>query len=515
MGYDKSKADKAVQFFKCLKHTKGKWAGVPFDLLPWQEHEIIRPLFGTVKANGKRQYKTCYVEIPKKNGKSELAAGIALLMLFADQEPGAEVFSAAADKLQASIVFNVAAQMVRQNATLKKSCKIVDSVKRIAVAKTDSFYRVLSAEAYTKHGLNPSAVVFDELHAQPGRDLWDILTVGSGDAREQQLIFAITTAGYDRNSICYEIHDYALKVRSGVIEDETFLPVVYSLDEDADWDSEDNWYDANPSLGTVIDIEKVREAYKKAKELPANENLFRRLRLNQWTRSETRWLPLDKWDLCAGIIDKKELIGRQCYAGLDLASTTDIAAYVLVFPPEEDGIYDVLPYFWIPEENMAERVRKDRVPYDQWTKQGFIEPTPGNVIDYGYIKQTIGDTAKLFDVREVAFDRWGATKLVQDIEELNLTMVEFGQGYKSMSAPTKELMNLVMSGRLNHGGNPVLRWMCDNMVVTTDPAANIKPVKNKSTEKIDGMVALIMGLDRAVRHLSGKSVYETRGLITV
>lgn len=505
-------ADKAVSFIGHLKHTKGKWAGVPFTLLPWQRDEIVRPLFGTLN-NGTRQYRTAYVEIPKKNGKSELAAGIALKLLFADNEPGAEIYSAAGDKDQASIVFNVAAQMVRQSPALMHRCKIIDSQKRIVVPKTASLYRALSADAFTKHGFNVHGVIFDELHAQPNRELWDVLTLGAGDARTQPLTFAITTAGYDRNSICWEQHEYALKVLKGIVEDPTFLPVVYAAEETDDWEDEMIWKKANPSLGHTLDIERIREAYRKAKETPALQNAFRRLRLNQWTQQETRWVDISAWDATAGISVPENLKGRHCYAGLDLASTTDIAALALAFPG--DGVFEVVMRFWIPEENMRERVKRDRVPYDVWVRQGLIHATPGNVIDYGAIKHTIKTLATDFEIKEIAFDRWGAVQISQDLDAEGFTMVPFGQGYASMSGPTKELLNLVLSKKLRHGGNPVLRWMADNMVVKQDPAGNVKPDKSKSTQKIDGMVALVMALDRAMRHQNVGSVYDERGILTL
>ena len=258
--FDKAKADHAVNFINCLKHTKGRWRGVPFELLPWQD-EIIRTLYGTVKENGYRQYNTCYCEIPKKNGKSELAAAIALYMTCGDGEWGAEVYGCASDRQQASIVFDVAVDMVDQCPALKKRIKPVMSVKRLVYKPTNSFYQVLSAEAYTKHGLNVHAVIFDELHAQPNRELFDVMTKGSGDARTQPLFFLITTAGTDRNSVCFEQHQKALDIIEGRKIDPTFYPVIYGASDEDDWSSEDVWYKANPSLGYTIDIEKVQNAY--------------------------------------------------------------------------------------------------------------------------------------------------------------------------------------------------------------------------------------------------------------
>lgn len=515
--YDKSAADYAVNFIQCLCHTKGTWAGKPFDLIDWQER-IIRDVFGIIKKNGYRQFNTAYIEIPKKQGKSELAAAVALLLTCGDGEERAEVYGCAADRNQAKIVFDVAVDMVRLCPALAKRVKIQESQKRLTYLPTNSFYQVLSADVANKHGFNTHGVIFDELHTQPNRKLFDVMTKGSGDARMQPLYFLITTAGTDTQSICYETHQKALDIIEGRKHDPTFYPVIYGAAEDEDWTDPKVWKKANPSLGITVDIEKVKAACESAKQNPGEENAFRQLRLNQWVKQAVRWMPMDKWDTCSFPVDMDSLEGRVCYGGLDLSSTTDITAFVLVFPPEYEGDkYVILPFFWIPEDNIDLRVRRDHVMYDLWERQGFLQTTEGNVVHYGYIEKFIEDLGKRFNIREIAFDRWGAVQMVQNLEGEGFTVVPFGQGFKDMSPPTKELMKLVLEQKVAHGGHPVLRWMMDNIFIRTDPAGNIKADKSKSTEKIDGAIATIMALDRAIRcgNTNTESVYDNRGILFI
>ena len=518
MAFDERKAQRVVRFIEALRHTKGEFHGQSFHLLPWQE-KIIRDVFGTVRDDDPtmRQYTTAYIEIPKKNGKSELGAAIALNMLINDDEWKAEVYSCASDRQQAAIVFDVAVDMVRQSPALMKRVKIVPSTRRMIYQPTGSIYQVLSSEVATKHGLNVSACIFDELHTQPTRALYDVMTQGSGDARRQPLWFFLTTAVTDRNSICWEVHQKALDILEGRKNDPRFYPVLFGLPDEADWTNEENWYRANPSLDHTITIDKVRDAFRKAQETPADENQFRQLRLNQWVKQSVRWMPMDKWDECGGVVDPYALEGRACYAGLDLSSTSDLTALVLVFPPtSEDEPYIALPFFWLPEETLSLRVRRDHVPYDQWARRGFIQTTEGNVVHYGFIERFICELGERYNIREIAHDRWNATMMVQTLEDDGFTMVPFGQGFKDMSPPTKELMRIVLEHKLCHGGHPVLRWNMDNAYVRTDPAGNLKLDKEKSTEKVDGAVALVMALDRAMKNLNGgDSVYNHRGLIVL
>lgn len=513
--YDKTRADFVVSFIECLCHTKGRWAGKPFILMPWQER-IIRDVFGIIKPDGHRQFSTAYIEIPKKNGKSELAAAIALYLLFGDGEASPEVYGAAADRAQASIVMDVASQMVRLTPALERRSKILTANKRIACRTNNGFYQVLSAEVGTKHGLNVSGLVLDEVHAQPNRKLYDVLTKGSGDAREQPLYFLITTAGTDTNSICYELHQKAEDIIEGRKNDPTFYPVIYGAGMDEDWTDPKVWKKANPSLGETITMDKVRAACESAKQNPGEENSFRQLRLNQWVKQAVRWMPMDKWDACAFPADPEDLEGRVCYGGLDLSSTTDLTSFCLVFPPEEDDKpYYILPYFWLPEDTLTLRVNRDHVPYDVWERQGYIQTTEGNVVHYAFIEKFIEKLGEKYNIREIAFDRWGAVQMVQNLEGMGFTVVPMGQGFASMSPPTKELMKLTLERKLAHGGHPVLRWNMDNIFIRTDPAGNIKADKAKSTEKIDGAIACIMALDRAIRcgNDTSESVYDTRGLL--
>ena len=506
---DEAKAQQAIEFIESLTHTTGQWAGQPFHLMPWQR-KIIYELFGTVKENGYRQYNTAYIEIPKKNGKSELAAAIALLLLFADNEPGAEIYGAAADRDQAGIVFHVAAQMVRNSPALMKRCRILDSVKRIVVYGTGSVYRVLSSDVKTKHGFNTHGVIFDELHTQPNRKLYEVLTKGSGDARRQPLFFLITTAGMDRNSVCWEQHEKARQILAGIIEDPTFYPVIYGPPDDEagkdwDWENEENWYKVNPSLGQIITIDKVRDAFREAKRKIEEENTFKQLRLNIWVKQSTRWIKLSDWDKCVGKVDLEELKGRECYSAIDLSTSLDLTALAHVFP-FEDNFYKILMRFWIPEATAAEKEKRDRVPYTRWIREGFVKTTPGNLIDYKFIQHQLNEDRTVFGMKELAYDPWGGVKLITDLQEDGFVideklaseghpvLVPFRQGYKSMSPPAKELINFMLNCKLEHGNNPVLRWNADNAVIEQDPAGNIKPDKGRSKEKIDGIVATICGL---------------------
>ena len=516
--FDAGRAEKALRFVRNLTHTKDKWAGVAFNPRPWQE-AIIRELFGRMRSDDptRRAYRTCYIEIPRKNGKSEIAAALALYGLIGDGVTGAEVYSAAADRDQAALVFNVAAQMVRNDKALSARLKIIESQKRIVDHKTGSFYRAISAEAYSKHGFNASLIVYDELHAAPNRELWDVLTTSQG-ARSEPLTVAITTAGYDRHSICYEQHHYARQILDGVVEDPSFYPVMYAAAADDDWTDEDVWRRANPALEDFRDIEEMRALAHKAREIPALQNTFRRLYLNQWTEQSERWIDMAAWDSCVGPATwrtlREDLRGRPCWAGLDLSTRTDLTALVLAFRDDDDGV-TLLPFFWCPAENIERRGRTDRVPYAQWVREGLLTATDGNVVDQGFIREDIHRIAREYQVQGVAFDPWNASKLCLELQDDGLDVVEIRQGFRSLSEATKHLGALVTGRRLRHGGHPMLRWMASNMVVRQDPNGNLAPDKGKAAERIDGIVSAFMALGRVIADPDSTSVYETRGVIAL
>jgi phage terminase large subunit-like protein len=505
----RERIQRVVNFFeKVLRHPKPPFTGQPFVLAPWQIRDLIAPVFGTLNARGLRQYRTALWMMAKKNGKSNLSAGIALYLTFADGEQSGEICSAAGDRDQASITFDLAAAMVEASPILARRAEVIRSTKRIIDRKSGSVYRALSADAGTKHGYNWSGIIFDELHTQPNRELWDTLTTGTR-SRKQPLCIAISTSGYDRNSICYEQYDYAKRVATGKVDDPTFYGKIYEVPEDADPFDERFWKVANPGLGTAeqiaegkafLDIQALRDDARKAREVPSYLNTFLRLSLNRWTSQESRWLPMDKWDTCNAPVDADALKGRPCWAGLDLSSTTDLSSLVLVFP-DDDGNLDVLPFFWIPRDGMLARSRRDRVDYEVWNRQRFLEATPGAVIDYEYIRAKINDLATEYEIRECLYDPYGATKLRIDLEGDGLNMIEVRQGFRTLSPACKELERLVLAGKIRHGGHPVLRWNADNVMVLSDPAGNIKPDKSRSRERIDGISALVNAIDGVSRQL--------------
>lgn len=524
--FDESAARLAVGFSaKYLVHVKGPKGGEPFELERW-EVDIVATLFGWKQPDGRRRYRVAYIEIPRGNGKSMLCVVIVGLLLFIDDEPGADVFSAAGTREQSKEVFEPFKTNVLRHPTLSRRTKCyVNSISHVSpeTGVVKGVYKAIAADADHQHGGNPHGVIFDELHVQPNRHLWDVLWTGA-IKRRNALTAAITTAGFDKLSICYEQRLIADRIRS--CRDESyhggdFLPVVYAADPDDDWKSPATWAKANPNMGVSILESDLAKECQRAVDTPGYENTFKRLHLNIWTEQDVRWLNMDRWDKCGSedpagwrATALAELQGKPCYGGLDLSTTTDLTALVLVFPVANG--YRVIPWFWVPGERAHERERKDRVPYQLWGKQGFLKLTPGNVIDYDIVRADINELRTMFDIRELAVDRWNATQLLTQLEGDGATVAAHGMGYKDMTAPTKELEKLLLADRIEHGSNPVLRWNASNVTVEQDAAGNLKPSKAKSTERIDGVSALIMALGRAMlRPARSGSIYEERGILSL
>lgn len=511
--FDPAAGQKVIDFFRFTKHSKGEWAGQVFVLSPWQQF-CTWVIFGWKKKDGTRRFRTAYIEVARKNGKSTWFAGIGNYLLVADGEAGAEVYNAATKRDQARIIHSEATRMIKSSPGLRKRVTIYRD--NLCVESTNSKYEPLGADSDTMDGLNPHGCIIDELHAHKTRGVWDILDTATG-SRRQPLQAAITTAGFDTHSVCYEQHEYVEKILERIVEDDTYFGIIYTIDgeekdgdtiirEEDDWTAEETWSKANPNYGISVKPDDLKRKCKQAREMPAKQNAFKRLHLDIWTEAETLWLNMDKWKICNSPVDTEGLRGRRCYGGLDLSKSQDVSAWVMVFPPEtEDDFYRVVCRFFIPQDNMEKRVKKNRVPYDVWVRQGFITATPGNVIDYDFILEQIDQDARAYDIEEIAFDRWGAANIIQKLQEKEIEVIEFGQGFASMSAPALELERLVLGEKLAHGGNPVLTWMAKNVVARQDPAGNIKPDKEKSREKIDGIVALIMATGRAMRNKKTES----------
>jgi phage terminase large subunit-like protein len=518
--FDERAARLVIVFFSILRHSKGEWAGRPVELEPWQQFHLWN-LFGWKREDGTRRFRISYLEVARKNGKSTMGAGVGLYLQAADGEPGAEIFTAATKRDQARIVHQEAVRMVKQSPALGRELSLFKD--NIHSEKTFSKFEPLGRDSNTLDGLNVHGAIVDEVHAHPSGDLWDVLLTGTG-SRRQPLLYAVTTAGYDRNSLCFQLHDYTEKVLSGVLEDDAWHGLIYTLDRDAeglldDWEDEGNWYKSNPNLGISKKLDTMRDQVRLAKGMPARLNAFLQKELNVWTGASARWIDPEAWRGCnLGEIDEVDFEGKACWGGLDLSTTLDVTALAWVFPDtryeiRDTNVWTVVCRMWVPEENVEERVKRDRVPYDVWIRQGWMRTTPGNVVDYDFILEDIRRDMARFKVQELAFDPWNATSVSNRLVQEGAPMLEFRQGFVSMNPAMKKLEVAVQRRQLNHGGNPVLAWMADNLVAGKDPAGNMKPDKSKSTEKIDGMVALIMALDRAVREGGVKeSVYASRGI---
>lgn len=486
---NKKASKRILEFFpEVLRHSKGQLAGSPFELLPWQK-TVLNELFGRLKPDGSRLRRVGYIEVPKKQGKSTLLAGVALYMLLADGEQGAEIYGAASDREQASIIYRECASMVRNSPWLSQYCEVIDSRKTIFVKSTNSFYRVLAADSFRAEGLNIHALLFDELHAQRSRALWDALRYG-GAARRQPLVVSITTAGSDRSSICWEQHQYAERVIADPLLDPAFYGCIYKADEDADITKPATWKKANPSLGHTITKDSFETDAREAVNSPAKLNSFKRYRLNIWTTQTTAFFNPNKWLSCSD--EPQPLEGRRVFAGLDLSTTTDLTALCLI-AQDDDGALDVLPFFWCCEESIDKRSNSDRVDYRTWADQGLIKVTDGSSIDYKTIETDVLELCDRYKF-ELGTDPWNSTMLAQNLAAQGMTICNVRQGFGSLSEPTKRLEALVLNGKLRHGGHRLLEFCANNTAVQMDHAGNIKPSKAKSTERIDGIAALITAM---------------------
>lgn len=514
--FDEAAGEYVVEFFRrFLRHWEGRWAGEPFELMPWQYERLIMPLFGWKRHNefGKpvRRFNRAYVEVPKKNGKSPTGAAIGLYMLVADGEPGAKVFSAAVDKDQAKIVHTHAIKMVEASTPLQSILTINRSTSNIHFAGTNSYYRALSGDKTkgAKEGLNGNCCIIDELHAWKGRSFWDELKY-MGASREQPLMFAITTAGDDMLSVCRQQHEYAQKVIRGDTVDHSFFGLIFQADADDPWDHPDTWAKANPSLGYTVTRGEFQQSVNEAKESPSQISSFKRYRLNIWATGENPWLKLDDWlQKCQKSYTDDDLAGEPCYGGLDLSRTRDMTAFVLAFPDDETEEVKLLPYFWLPEARAKEMPNKEEL--FRWAEQGHIELTPGNIVDYGFVKRRILELCDKFDLLELAFDPKYAEELTQSIEqETGVDRVEFPQSRLHFTGPSKEFERRVIAGLMQHNGNPILTWQIGHAQVKADPDGNIKPVKREPNDyrTVDGVIAAIMASARATMNMGGKSFYD-------
>lgn len=514
--FDRDAANRVIRFFeKELTHQIGDKRGQPFKLEQWQRY-ILRHFYGWKhRVTGLRKYVVLYLEIPRKNGKSILAAGLSLYHLDADREPAARVVNFASDENQArEAVFNVAKEMVFSNP--KMAQRITCYRNSMASMQSASNLQLLSGTRRGKHGKNISAMIGDEVHEWEDREVMDALRTSMA-TRSQRVEIYLTTAGFDKNSLCWEMHEYAVRVNESTYGDPeydpSFMGVIYAADPEDDWTSEEVWKKANPNLGISVQLSYLRDECEKAKRMPSYENVFKRLHLNIWTEQDSRWMPIELWDSCELVFDEEELLGDECWLGIDLATTTDIAALVALFP-RPNNRWRILPYFFLPTDAI-ERRKKERVNYEVWVKQGLIETTPGAVLDFEAIRNKVKWLGDKFQVKDIAMDRWNAVQLGTQLMNDGREVIFFGQTMSALAAPTKELSSLVMSKRIEHNGNKVMRWMVKNVAVDQDSNGNIRISRKKSKEKIDGVAALVNALGRAiVVQETGPSIYESRGVRT-
>ena len=495
--YHQTKADRVIEFIErfCV-HSKGQWAGQPYKLMDWQKKEIIEPMFGWYGAEGNRRYRTAAIFTPKKNGKSTLLSALALYFLIADNEAASEVYTCASDRQMAGIIARECIALVKSSPFLSARLEVIESRHTIVDRKSFGRYTVLSSDAHRAEGLNAHAVLYDELHSAKDRRLFDAMKY-AGSARKNPYFISISTAGYDRSpkAVWWEQWQYAEKVTAKPSTDPAFFGKIYAAKEESDpeeYFKEEKWYAANPSLGVTISEESFKADAIEAQNSASKMNSWLRYRMNVPTSSDVRWFTPETWNQG----DKEHptpLEGRPCYCGLDLASVRDISAFVALFP-NDDGTFSADCKFWVPQDTVAERELKDRIPYNQWIREGLITTTPGNICDYEKIQNDIWDYGQKHEIKQIAADAWNASATITQLQGMGFELVRFGQNFSSMSSPSRLLENYVTSGRLIHAGNSVLSWMAGNVALDSDANDNIRPSKKKSTEKIDGIVALVMAI---------------------
>jgi phage terminase large subunit-like protein len=499
--FDAKAGDRVIRFVEgYCRHFEGEWAGQPLMLEEWQRF-VFRCVFGWKRADGTRRFRVAYQEVPRKNGKSTEAAGVANYLTFGDQEPGAQVYSTATKEDQAKIVWGAARSMVKMSPDLRRYATLRQ--KAIVCDRLASSYKPLGSDSDTLDGLNPHGHVCDELHAHKDRKMWDVMITAMG-ARRQPLTFVITTAGlYEPESIGWQQHDHAVKVLDGVVEDEEFFAIIFAADEEDDWSDPATWAKANPNFGVSVKPDYLRQLSRTAAIQPSFLNTFLRLHLNRWTQQRDRWIAIEDWNACdveltrAGMDEREQSLERaSCFGAFDLSTKLDITALVLVFP----DTWDLVCRFFVPADTVQEKVRKDRVPYDAWIRDGWLTATPGNVIDYAFIRAEAEALGARYNVREWAFDPWNAYEIATAMQGDGFPMVEVRQGYRSLSEASKKFEELVVSGKWRHGGHPVMRWMVSNVSTREDPNGNITPEKPKRQTglRIDGVAATVTALSRAI-----------------
>jgi phage terminase large subunit-like protein len=488
----------ALSFFgDYLRHSKGEWAGQPLVLSPWQQF-AIGSVYGWFRAGGTRRFRTAYEEVARKNGKSTTAAGVGLFGLAADNEPGAEIYTAATMRDQARIIFNEAQQMVRRSPDLQATLSVFKF--NISQDSSGSKFEPLSADDRTLDGLNPHLILIDELHKHRNRAVLDVLDTAMG-ARRNPLLWMITTAGDDNPESVYAAENaYAIQVLEGTVVDDSYFGLIYTLDQNDRWDDEAVWIKANPNLNVSVKLDDLQRQAEKAARSPPNLPAFKRLRLNLRTSDANRAIDMAAWAKNSlGPFDPAELHGRRFFAGLDISAKIDLTAWVKLFPPVgEETRWRVVARFWMPADTVEEKSDRDRVQYRRWIDAGLIEATEGNVVDQREILNAVIEDARLHDCASCAYDPWNATTLAVSLAEQGVPMHEFIQGMKSYTAPTKELGVMLLSEKLDHGGNEVLTWMAASMMSLTDRNENLMPSKKHSVGRIDGMSALIMAIGRSM-----------------